>query len=210
MNESELDLVSLYIVSGMFIEAIDILKSIKGKNLPDWLQIKYYDCYKQLYNYYSNNNPYTLVYLEKSKLYRDSLLNILDKESNHYKIVYAEKLYDESRLNEAKQILLLLLNQTKSDTHEKAVLTYALANIYKKEGDVEQQKHYYAVSAICDIKNSIKENASLQALASILYETGEVEKAYDCIKSSMEDAMCCNARLRTYEVYQIFPIIDSA
>lgn len=210
INESKLDLVSLYIVSGMFIEAVDILGSIKTKDLPDWLQIKYYDCYKQLYNYYSSNNPYTQIYLEKSNLYRDSLLNVLDKESSHYKIVYAEKLYDESRLNDAKQILQKLLDQTKSDTHEKAVLAYALANIYKKEGNINLQKHYYAISAICDIKNAIKENASMQALASILYETGEVEKAYDCIKSSMEDAMFCNARLRTYEVSQIFPIIDSA
>lgn len=208
--ESELNLISLYIISGMYIEAIDILKSINKKDLPDRLLVKYYDCYKLLYNYYSNNNPYTLVYAVKSNLYRDSLLNVLDKNSNHYKIVYAEKLHDENRLSEAKRILQQLLEQTESDTHEKAVLCYALANIYRKEGNISLQKHYYALSAICDIKNAIKENASMQALASILYETGEIERAYDCIKSSMEDAMFCNARLRTYEVSQIFPIIDSA
>lgn len=50
----------------------------------------------------------------------------------------------------------------------------------------------------------------MQALASLLFETGDVEKAYFCIKSSMEDAMFCNARLRTHEVSQIFPIIDTA
>jgi hypothetical protein len=208
--ESKLDLVSLYIIAGMYIDGINMLKSINTKNFPDWLLVKYYDCYKQLYNYYSNNNPYTLIYAEKSKLYRDSLLSVLDKESNHYKIVYAEKLDDENKLVEARLILEQLLNHTESDTHEKAVLAYALANIYKKEGNIGLQKHYYATSAICDIKNVIKENASMQALASILYETGEVEKAYACIKSSMEDAMFCNARLRTYEVSRIFPIIDSA
>jgi hypothetical protein len=208
--ESELDLVSLYIIAGMYIEAIDILNSTNTKNLPDRLLIKYYDCYKQLYNHYSNNNLYTLIYAEKSNLYRDSLLNVLDKDSNHYKIVYAEKMYDENRLTEAKQLLQQLLNRTETDTHEKAVLSYALANVYKKEGNIGLQKYYYAQSAVSDIKNAIKENASMQALASVLYETGEVEKAYDCIKSSMEDAIFCNARLRTYEVSQIFPIIDSA
>ncbi len=208
--ESQLNLVSLYIISGMYIDAIDILKSINSKNLTKPLLVKYYDCYKLLYNHYSNNNPYTLVYTPKSDLYRDSLLNVLDKESNHYKIVYAEKLHDENRLTEARQILEQLLDKTDSDTHEKAVLSYALANIYKKEGNISQQKFYYALSAICDIKNAIKENAAMHALALILYETGEIEKAYVCIKSSMEDAMFCNARLRTYEVSQIFPIIDSA
>lgn len=210
INESKLDLVSLYVITGMYIESIDILKSIDKNALEDWLLVKYYGCYKQLYSNYSLNNPYTHVHIETSDLYRDSLLAVLNKESNHYKIVYAEKLYDADRLDEAKKLLQEMLDQTQSDTHEKAVLSYALANIYKKEGNIDKQKQYYAVSAICDIKNAIKENASMQALASTLYEMGEVERSYSCIRSSMEDAMFCNARLRTYEVSQIFPIIDSA
>lgn len=210
INESKLDLVSLYVIAGMYIESLDLLRSIDKRGFPDWLLIKYYDSYKQLYSYYSHNNPYTRGYIEKSNLYRDSLLSILDKKSNHYKIVYAEKLYDANRLNEAKGILRSMLDATKSDTHEKAVLAYALANTYGKEKNIGLQRYYYALSAVCDIKNAIKENASTQALASVLYKTGQLEEAYNCIRSSMEDAMFCNARLRTYEVSQIFPIIDSA
>lgn len=210
INESKLDLISLYIFSSMYIESKDSLKSIDKNTLPDWLLVKYYDYYKLLYSNYSQNNPYTRSYKATSDLYRDSLLNILDKKSNHYKIVYAEKLYDNQKLNEAKKILQTMLDQTKSDTHEKAVLAYALANIYMKEGNTDLQKKYYAISAICDIKNSIKENASMQALATVLYETGDIERAYDCIRSSMEDAMFSNARFRAYEASQIFPIIDLA
>lgn len=210
INESKLDLISLYIFSSMYIESKDSLKSIDKKTLPDWLLVKYYDCYKLLYSNYSQNNPYTRSYKATSDLYRDSLLNILDKKSNHYKIVYAEKLYDQQKLNESKQMLQTMLNLTKTDTHEKAVLAYALANIYMKEGNTDLQKRYYAISAICDIKNAIKENASMQALATVLYETGDIERAYDCIRSSMEDAMFSNARFRAYEASQIFPIIDLA
>lgn len=210
INESKLDLISLYIFSSMYIESKDSLKSIDKKTLPDWLLVKYYDCYKLLYSNYSQNNPYTRSYKATSDLYRDSLLNILDKKSNHYKIVYAEKLYDQQKLNESKQMLQTMLNQTKTETHEKAVLAYALANIYMKEGNTDLQKRYYAISAICDIKNAIKENASMQALATVLYETGDIERAYDCIRSSMEDAMFSNARFRAYEASQIFPIIDLA
>lgn len=210
INESKLDLISLYIFSSMYIESKDSLKSIDKKTLPDWLLVKYYDCYKLLYSNYSQNNPYTRSYKATSDLYRDSLLNILDKKSNHYKIVYAEKLYDQQKLNESKQMLQTMLNQTKTDTHEKAVLAYALANIYMKEGNTDLQKRYYSISAICDIKNAIKENASMQALATVLYETGDIERAYDCIRSSMEDAMFSNARFRAYEASQIFPIIDLA
>ncbi|MDD2246679.1 MAG: DUF6377 domain-containing protein [Proteiniphilum sp.] len=210
INESKLNLTSLYIVSGLYIEALDILTNINKTELADNLLVNYYDSYKQLYRSYSFNNPIAPVYTVKSSLYRDSLLSVLNKESNHYKIVFAEKLFDENRLAESQQILQELINQSEEENHEKAVLTYALANIYRKEGDIDKQIAYYAISAICDIKNAIKENASMQALAITLFETGNIEKAYDCIKSSMEDAMFCNARLRTYEISQILPIIDSA
>lgn len=206
--ESKLTLASLFAVAGRYIEAVDLLKEMNSTDLPERLLVNYYDTYKLLYSYYSYNNP--SEYTKKSDLYRDSLLSALNPQSNHYQIVFAEKLYDSNRLNEAKNILLDLLNKSETEDHERAVLAYALANIYKKEGNTLLEKKYFAVSATCDIKNTIKENASMQALASVLYQTGDIEHAYRCIKSSMEDAMFCNARLRAYEVSKIFPIIDSA
>ncbi|MFF5383281.1 DUF6377 domain-containing protein [Pedobacter suwonensis] len=208
--ETKLILAATYSVAGMFFEGLDLLKSINPKKLQPDLLVSYYDTYKLLYGYYSQNNIHTSSYLEKSASYRDSLLQVLDPQSTHYKIVFSEKLFDSNRLAEAKDILIALLNDTKEESHLKAVLAYALANIYKKEGNIEMQKKYYTISAISDIKNNIKENASLQALATVLYNTGDIERAYQCIKSSMEDAIFCNAHLRTFEISRIFPIIDKA
>lgn len=210
IDESKLHLSALYSLAGMYIDSYNILKNINKNQLPDWLLINYYDSYKQLYSYYSINSIEAVTYKRKSDMYRDSLLNVLDQNSNHYKIVLAEKYYDQNRLEESKSILQKLLKSSSEENHERAVLAYALANIFKKEKNREEEKRYYMISAICDIKNGIKENASLQALASVLYEMGDIEYAYKCIQSSMEDAMFCNARLRTFEVSRIFPIIDSA
>lgn len=210
IDESKLHLSALYSLAGMYIDSYNILKNINKNQLPDWLLINYYDSYKQLYSYYSINSIEAVTYKQKSDMYRDSLLNVLDQNSNHYKIVLAEKYYDQNRLEESKSILQKLLKSSSEENHERAVLAYALANIFKKEKNREEEKRYYMISAICDIKNGIKENASLQALASVLYEMGDIEYAYKCIQSSMEDAMFCNARLRTFEVSRIFPIIDSA
>ncbi|WP_165021623.1 DUF6377 domain-containing protein [Dysgonomonas sp. ZJ279] len=210
IDESKLALASLYTIAGMYIESIDLLRSIDRKTMPEKLLVSYYDTYKLLYSSYSSNNLYTNIYYAKSNLYRDSLLNVLDKTSNHYKIVYSEKLLDQNRLEESKQILQNLLEESKLEDHERAVLAYALANVYKKENNIEQQRVYYTISAVCDIKNAIKENASLQALAGVFYEMSNIDNAYKCIKSSMEDAIFCNARLRTFEVSKAFPIIDTA
>lgn len=210
ITESNLDLAALYFTAGLYIDAYNILNAIKGHSLPINLRIKYYDAWKRLYKFYSLSGPYGKEYLSKSNRYRDSLLQVLDPKSNHYQIVYAEKLFDNRQYEETKLTLSRMLDQSNGETHELAVLAYSLANVYRQEGNIAMQRKYYVLSAICDIKNAIKENASMQALANLLYDTNQIEESYKCIWSSMEDAIFCNARFRTYEASQIFPIINSA
>jgi len=209
--EATMALSALYAVAGLHLEAIEGMRQVNKDELPDWMLQNYYSTYNKLYFYYSSLSDIAGDdYRMKEHLYRDSLLSVLDPESNYYKIVYAEKLSDNQQLGQAKALLKEMLEKSEDENHERAVLAYALSNIYKKEGDVGQRKKYLVISTTSDIKNAIKENASLQALASVLYEEGEIAKAYKCIQASLEDAMFSNARLRTFEVARIFPIIDTA
>ncbi len=204
----------MYWQAGNFFESIQILESLDRsqlEQLPETMLLNYWEAYKRLYRYYAEyqsdkNNEYFI----KSNIYRDSLLTILPPESQSYQIMTAEKLTDSNQTSEAKEILFSLLSHSHSENHERAILTNILANIYKKEGNIALQKKYYAISAICDIKNAIKENASIQVLALILYQEGDIDNAYKCVQSSMEDAIFCNSRFRTYEITRIFPIINSA
>lgn len=210
ITESNLDLAALHFTAGMYIDSYNILQNISSELLSSPLRVKYYDARKRLYKFYSSANHYDDKYEARSDLYRDSLLHELDSKSTQYQIVYAEKLLDHQELEKAKTILMRLLNQSEEENHERAILCYALATVFRQEGNIPLQRRYLIQSAIYDIKNAIKENAAMQALASLLYETEHIEEAYKCIQSSMEDAIFCNARFRAYEASQIFPIIDSA
>jgi hypothetical protein len=103
-----------------------------------------------------------------------------------------------------------MYNDAEPDTHWLAVLAFSIGETYRGEHNYEMQKKYYAISAISDIKNVIKENASMRSLAIAFYETDDVERAYKYIQQSMEDAVFSNARLRTMEVSQVFPIIEKS
>jgi hypothetical protein len=208
--ESKLNVVSVFNVIGMYKEALDMLASIDRNRLPDELKIKYFNNYKEVYRNYSNNNVYAVEYKQISDNYRDSLLNSLDKTSEHYLIVYSEKLLEQNQPDESAKILFDLLKAVEPENHSFAVLTHGIANVFMVKGDIEQAKVYYAKSAAADIENAIKENASMQALALLLYESGDLNHAYKYIKCSLEDAVFCNARLRTFEISKIFPIIDEA
>ena len=66
------------------------------------------------------------------------------------------------------------------------------------------------MTAISDLQNATREYASLQKLAYLMYGEGDLDRAYKYLNCSMEDAVNCNARLRSFEVAQFFPIIDKA
>ena len=209
-NDSCLSLASLYIISGNYLDAADLLRAIDKEQLQEPQLIQYYNCYLNLYNNYAFNNPDAKTYIAKSNAYRDLLLNLVDKKSTHYILLYAGVLTDAGRYDEAEKLLLDRFALMHTDEHEKAVLGYVLGTLYKKKKNVPKQIEYFAISASCDIKDAIKENASMLELASALFQLGEVENAYTCIKSAMEDATFCNAQLRSDEVMKIFPIIEKA
>lgn len=77
-------------------------------------------------------------------------------------------------------------------------------------GDVENRIYWLAQTAILDLKTAVREYAALQRLARLLYEQGDLERAYRYLNCSMEDAVACNARLRFLEVTEFYPIIDRA
>jgi tetratricopeptide (TPR) repeat protein len=76
--------------------------------------------------------------------------------------------------------------------------------------DTEKEIYYLILTAIADLESSVREYASLQKLAHLMYEQGDIDRAYKYLSCSMEDAVACNARLRFIEVTEFFPIIDKA
>ena len=210
IDESKLHLSSVFYVTGMYKEALDVLNSIVENKLDDRLKIAYYNNYKEVYAYYSSDNLFASRYGDMSKAYRDTLLSLLEPESNHYLIVYSEKLKDEGKLLESEKILSALLDESSSKNHEFAILNYAIAGVYRDRGNIDAAKKHLALSADADIRNAIKENAAIRELAVLMYETGDLTRAYRYIKCSLEDAVFCNARMRTVEISKIFPIVDTA
>ena len=56
---------------------------------------------------------------------------------------------------------------------------------------------------MADMKTAVREYISLRKLAVLLYQEGDIERAYSYVKICMEDAAACNARLRKLEILEI-------
>ena len=200
-------------ISGLYKEASADFLQINHENLSPQLMVNYYSCGRQIYSYLSTfvrNDKYRQEYSHEEEMYRDSLISVLPQDSPLYKLYHAEQLLVDGNLIQAKMLLDELLGVLPIDSNLYARTAFSLALIARRENDDAGYATYLAYSAMADVKASVKENAALQYLALYLYEQGDLKRANRYIKYSLDDAIFCNARLRTLEISAIMPVIDAA
>ena len=213
LDDSAMNMAEVMGTTGMYKEALEQLGQIDKKTLPDYLYSYYYHLYRTIYGLmgdYAVTEKEKKAYYRMTDLYRDSLLQINASDSLGHVLVMADKCIVHAQYDEAIRMLMDYYGRPSMDEHSKAMITYTLSEGYRLKGDKKGQKHYLALSAIADLKSAVKEYVSLRKLASLVYEDGDIDRAYNYLKCSLEDATLCNARLRTLEISQVFPIIDQA
>lgn len=213
LDDSAMNMAEVMGTTGMYKEALELLGKIDKKTLPDYLYGYYYHLYRTIYGLmgdYAVTEKAKKEYYRMTDLYRDSLLQINASDSLGHALVMADKYIVHARYDEAIDMLMKYYSKPSLDDHAQAMITYTISEGYRLKGDKQGQKHYLALSAIADLKSAVKEYVSLRKLASLVYEAGDIDRAYNYLKCSLEDATLCNARLRTLEISQVFPIIDQA
>ena len=213
LDDAAMNMAEVMGTTGMYKEALELLGQIDKKTLPDYLYGYYYHLYRTIYGLmgdYAVTEKVKKEYYRMTDLYRDSLLQVNASDSLGHVLVMADKCIVHAQYDEAIRMLMEYYNKPSLDAHSKAMLTYTLSEGYRLKGDKQGQKHYLALSAIADLKSAVKEYVSLRKLASLVYDEGDIDRAYNYLKCSLEDATLCNARLRTLEISQVFPIIDQA
>lgn len=207
---SELDIAGIFTKSGNYVEAYKTLKSLEQRPMSTSVRQYYYSLYGSLYETLGQT---TIDHTMRSEyealriMYRDSLKNMETRKAPWDE---AEFLCTRHQYTDALHILFESFNSLAKDSREMGYVAYSISNVYQEINDTEKEKQYLIISAISDIKNSIKEYISLRRLATLLYEEGDVDRAYRYMRKSMEDATFCNARLRIIEVSDALPIIDKA
>lgn len=209
LNLAQLQLVTLYSSSGKYRESEALLKSINKKNLDSSLLPNYYISYREFFEHYAANSD-NREYRKQIGKYRDSLLGVLNPNTLEYQINRIQQnIFINKKYKDPEKELLTLLNKTKEENPQYAMITYLLGKIAEATHDLESRKKYYALSATSDIKNANKDNASLQELALVFYEVGDVDMAYKLTQSAIEDALYCNVQFRTLLMSEVYSIINT-
>lgn len=213
INQTQIMLAYLLSSSGMYKEATDILDSISRKTLDRSLILSYFVAYDHAYGemaFYSRSTYAAQGYVKIANCYKDSLFRLLDPESDQYMSLLETQLRDSGKISEALEINTKRLEKISPENPVFGLIAFHRSLSYNKSGETDLRKKYLILSAISDIRNAIKDNASLTLLANLLYQEGDIDRAYNYIRYAMEDANFYNAKLRNIQVSEVQPIIDRA
>lgn len=200
-------------MTGMYKEVMDLMRNIHIDRLPVDIHPYYYHIYRTVYGLmadYAVTAYEKKLYTELTDKYRDSLLLVNKDNLLIHTLIQSDQYNVRNEYDKAIRLLTDYLALQKDYEHDVAICAYTLSESYRLKGDKEKEKEYLIVSAMADMKPAVREYISLRKLAVLLYQEGDIERAYSYVKICMEDAAACNARLRKLEILEIFPIINDA
>lgn len=197
---------------GMYVEALQLVAPISADILPDYLKPYYYHTMRTLYGRLADYSAFEddrRRYEKLTDMYRDTLMLVNQRGSLSNAISKADQLNARGKADEAIGVMKNFMANNDLTEHERAICAWTLADSYAQAGDTAAQKEQLIISAIGDMKSAVREYISLRALALLLYQEGDLDRAYKFMNISMEDATSCNARHRIIEINQTYPAINA-
>lgn len=146
--------------------------------------------------------------LDRLRSFQNFAFSESDVNSRGYLTLKAEKLRDAGLYEEAMAEIEKAHKQF--DFSNDAAMLYTMGEIYRDAGEMNKSMEFLARSAILDISSGKKEYKSLILLASLLFEQGDVERAFNYINCAFDDAAFSHANMRTPEIMEVMPLIDHA
>jgi len=213
LNETRINLSGILASSGRYKEALDILHEVDRKHLSKKLLPNYYHDFMHVYsdlNVYNQVKENAGKYYKLYKAYRDSVVKLLDPNSEAYLAIEEKQYRDAGEYDSCRWVNSKRLAMTQMGTREYSMITFDRSLSYQLQNNTEQREKYLILSAMSDIRAAVKDNASMAALSTILYHQNKIDRAYEYIKFSFEDAAYFNSRLRYMQISNILPVVTAA
>ena len=212
--DAALDLAQRYLFSGMYYEAFDVVNAADTAAVhASRLQAIYYQTLNSIYHglgLTAKDKVLSDRYRESEAQFQKRSRAALTEDMLDYYTVNADIEIGNGKPGQARQMLQQRLGAAGLSVQDKAILHYWIAKTYREEGDPDNELRHYAISANYDQLAPVKASRSLIRLSRILYERGDLDRAYRYIVRAYEDATRSDARLGLEEINQSLPtIIDS-
>lgn len=193
----------MFAATGLLKEAGEVLEKVDSTSLSDGLKLSYYYQRSYLYSHLGQymgdqkqvNNKY---YNEFENANKHMLALVRPKDPLYWWCVAScnELSPEDSLFSALENVVLSSHHNTRLD----AMNAYGLSNMYKRLGDKEKTMIYLIYSAMADLRVCNRDIASLQELSSLLYDAGDIDRAYAYMNYCLKAALLYPKRVRIINI----------
>lgn len=209
ISASSLALAKQYLTSGMSYDALATLNGVDRSALSEKSREELYLFYMSIYESLeglSIDQSLKQYYSSKASVYKDSIASQFPDNA----VAKSERLLLEGDYKSALDVLLLKYGSLSPESPENGPVAIAIADIYLSIGWNDAAKDYMIASAYSDIVNAKKEYVALRMLATMLYEDGDIKRAYSYLNKALDDANFCKARLKVDALAPLISIVNES
>lgn len=211
--ESKINYISILGSMGFFKEANAMISNINPSTLTPKIRAEYILAQITIHNHqekFASNSTDRDKNSLIAQAYRDSLLTYNNVDANIKSFLIVASLLYHKQYDSTIVFLNKKLKDYKPYSRDAGILDYSMALAFQKKKDNDNAIKYFIMSSIADIQNGVRANTSLRILAKLMFEKGDINRAYSYMNSAWEDAILCNARINTIEASDMYVIIDKA
>lgn len=207
MFYAAIDLADRYMVSGSYVDALDIVESLDTVGMSNIQKYDFVNEIKSIYNglFKTEKDP-----IRKQFFYNKTLeyIQLIPQETNITPIDSVEFVLNDGKPEIARQMVIDYFNSGKIT--DEAMLHFWLGKTYKAERDRENEILHYAISANYDLNYPMSVSRSLIRLARLLYREGDTTHAFRYLLAGYEGAARADARIALDEANSFLPqVINS-
>lgn len=207
----ELHLCTMLPVYGVVKEAMDRYEAINPDSLVPSNRAAYFTAGDLIYNYAKDFYPIDILRqraVEKAAMANDSLINYLRVDGPEYKFYDAVRRLSAGSVPEAIKDLENLLSTIPFNNRLYARTAAIIGNAYSTDlHHTNDAIFYLARSAMSDIATGNRETTSLHRLGKLLYDKGDIDRAYNYLTLSLATAASSGSRLRSIEIADALPLV---
>ena len=207
--DAALDLAQRYLISGMYHTALEAVNAADTSDIrPPGRLAAYYQTLNSIYHgmaLASKDPELAERFRTEELLYQRRSRAMLTEDMLDYYTVNADIEIENGHPGRARELMEELLHDERLSLQDQAIVHYWIAKTYREEEDRENELLHYAISANCDQLAPVKASRSLIRLSRILYDRGDLDRAYTYITRAYDDATRSDARTALDEINRSLP-----
>lgn len=216
-TEWKLNEAFIFTVQGLYDSTMKLLDGIDHTRLSPEMQSKYFESLAYIYSmrsvYLNTNQRMSKEDLAKANQYRDSIQSMNLPANNDFLWVPIASAIDREGYDVSSidvDALKKAVDESIGASRENAINSYWLARYYSATGQTDEMVKYLTKAAINDALIVNREIAAIQELATYLFEKGDINRAYNYLLYTVDQANRYHNRYRMVNLSNVLPTVRDA